>query len=119
MAPVLVVDDDAAIRECVAEVLSLEGFRVVEARDGREGLELLEAQRPSVVVLDLMMPVMSGWDFRREQRRRPTVADIPVIVVSAYDARGIAADRVLAKPFDLDTLTRAVHELAGPDRPSA
>ncbi len=113
MSVVLVVDDDPGIRECVAELLSFEGFRVLEARNGREGLELLERARPAVVVLDLMMPLMNGWEFRDEQKRRPEVANIPVIVVTAHNNPNVDADRVLPKPFDMDVLIRAVHECTG------
>ncbi len=113
MPAVLVVDDDPGIRECVAEFLSLEGFRVVEARHGREGLHLLEGVRPAVIVLDLMMPVMSGWEFMAEQKRRPEAANIPVIVMTAHNNPGVEAHLVLSKPFDMDVLIRAVREFAG------
>ena len=112
MPPVLVVDDDQSIRECVAEFLSFEGFEVCEACNGEEGLRLLESERPRVVVLDLMMPVMSGWEFRREQKLRPDLADIPVIVITASHDPDIDADRILTKPFDADVLIDAVHEAA-------
>jgi len=111
LAPVLVVEDDRDIRACVAEVLSAEGFRVLEAQNGRDGLTLLESERPAVVVLDLMMPVMSGWEFRLEQKCRPEVAGIPVIVMTAYSST-VDADRFLSKPFDVDELVEAVHQLA-------
>lgn len=118
MESVLVVDDDAAIRECIAEVLSTEGFDVQEARDGREGLRVLETARPRVVVLDLMMPVMTGWEFLAEKKqRRPALANIPVIVVTASDRPGVETERVLRKPFDLDALLAAVEELSGRSTP--
>ncbi|GEJ57412.1 hypothetical protein AMYX_21530 [Anaeromyxobacter diazotrophicus] len=108
------MDDDAAIRECIAELLSTEGFDVREARDGREGLRALDAAQPGVVVLDLMMPVMSGWEFlEAKKQRRPAVANIPVIVVTASDRPGVETERVLRKPFDLEALLAAVEELTG------
>jgi CheY-like chemotaxis protein len=107
---VLVVDDDDAIRECVAEALAFEGFGVVEARNGRVALDLLDREHPDVILLDLMMPVMNGWEFREEQKRRPTVAAIPVIVVTATMNPNIEADRVLTKPLSLDTLLATVHQ---------
>lgn len=111
---VLVVDDDPTIRECLAELLASEGFEVQEARNGREALQLqrLATAPPAIVVLDLMMPVMNGWQFLDEQKRRPTVASIPVIVVTASDEPAAGADRVLHKPFDLDVLIAAIDELA-------
>jgi CheY-like chemotaxis protein len=111
MAVLLVVDDDPGIREVVSEFLSTEGFQVLEARNGREGLELLERARPAAVVLDLMMPVMSGWEFLEEQKSRPQVADIPVIVMTAHNNPGIEAHLVLAKPFEMDHLIGAVRAL--------
>jgi CheY-like chemotaxis protein len=108
---VLVVDDEDIIRETVGEFLEDDGFRVVEAANGRDGLEVLERERPALVVLDLMMPVMSGWEFREEQKRRQHVASTPVIVMTAHPDARIVADRVFHKPFDPEALLGAVHEL--------
>jgi CheY-like chemotaxis protein len=113
MPAVLVVDDDADIRELLDELLSSEGFEVLAAANGRVGLGLLERWHPAVVVLDLMMPVMSGWEFRNEQKLRVDVAGIPVIVITATTTPDVDADRILQKPFDIDTLLATVHELAG------
>ena len=77
------MDDDDAMRAALAMVLAREGFRVLTAADGRSALEQLRAgPRPRLILLDLMMPVMDGFQFRAEQRRDPRLADIPVIVVS-------------------------------------
>jgi CheY-like chemotaxis protein len=82
--PVLVVEDDASVREMMAEFLDLEGFRPVTAANGREALTYLKnGGEAGVILLDLMMPVMTGFDFRREQQRDPLLAAIPVIVLSA------------------------------------
>lgn len=83
------------------------------AANGREALDVLEQWRPSVIVLDLMMPVMDGWDFRAEQLRRATIADVPVILLSgARDVRTsaeqLSAWLAIPKPFDLDVLLAAV-----------
>ncbi len=110
---VLVVDDDAAIRETLSDVFTEEGFEVTGASNGREALERLRACRHHLVVLDLMMPVMTGWEFREEQLRDPSIASVPVIVVSAAHApRPIAAAAFLSKPFDLDTMLRLADRLA-------
>ena len=81
---VLIVEDDAAICSSLSEALQDEGFNVTTAKNGSEALDLLRtAPPPSAIVLDLMMPVMDGWDFRNEQLRNPALKDIPVVVVTA------------------------------------
>src|SRR5881392_3915466 len=89
--PVLVVEDDEDIRDSLVEFLGDEGYEARGAGNGREALSLLAAiaPPPCLIILDLMMPVMDGRTFREEQLRRPDVADIPVIVISAY--RDLAA----------------------------
>ena len=85
---ILVVDDDADIRDSVAEVLEDAGYRVQQAANGREALDYLQASAyPCIILLDLMMPVMDGPQFRAAQQSKPTLAGIPVVVISA-GARG-------------------------------
>ncbi len=98
----LVVEDDTAIRECIAEALEMEGDSVSQARDGREGQEACE-HPPNLIVLDLMVPGMNGWQFRAAQKKDPAFADIPVIITSAVaepwsDMEEVAA--LFPKPFD-------------------
>lgn len=111
---ILVVEDDADTREMLGRFLELEGFRVETAANGRQALERLEAGAPAAaIVLDLMMPVMDGWEFRREQLRRAALANIPVIVVSAAGRerlRQIEADAYLSKPVDLEELRARIVE---------
>jgi CheY-like chemotaxis protein len=104
---VLVIDDDPDIRGAVVDLLHDHGFSTMAARDGRLALDLLDgvadsAQLPCVIVLDLMMPVMDGWTFRREQLRRAAWSAIPVIVISAM-ANSTNIDRgiseIVGKPF--------------------
>src|SRR4029079_8357095 len=84
--PVLIVEDDEDLREMMAQMLTLEGFEAVAVANGREALEYLhEAEKPDVILLDLMMPVMDGWEFRRQQQADPSLARLPVIVLSALD----------------------------------
>ena len=81
---VLVVEDDVDVRESLMLVLESEGYRTVGAANGREALDVLSGDEPvCLILLDLMMPVMDGWEFRAAQRRDPTIAGIPVIAGSA------------------------------------
>jgi len=122
---VLVVEDDRGIRDVLAAVLADEGYDVRQAANGREALAVLERWRPDAILLDLMMPVMDGWTFRREQRHRPAVAEVPVIVLSAVrdprrEAQELGAAGVLAKPFALTDVLETVGRILGgsgePDR---
>jgi two-component system chemotaxis response regulator CheY len=113
---VLVVDDDPDILATVEQILEIEGYAVLSARNGAEALSVLESHRPDVIILDLMMPVMDGWEFRRRLNGHPA-SDTPIIVVSAdrdiaRKAATIQADGYIAKPFDLDDLLREVHRFA-------
>jgi CheY-like chemotaxis protein len=118
---ILVVDDDPDILEAVGEILVDEGYRVARARDGQEALARLEGERPALVLLDLMMPVMDGVAFARAMRLVPEHAGIPVVVISADGdparARAVAAQGFLAKPFDIDDLLRAVSTHTGASGP--
>ena len=108
---ILVVDDDPDIRDSLKEVLEDEGYTVNSVANGREALEYLKrSPRPCVILLDLMMPVMDGWQFRREQKQDPTIAAIPLIVITATGKRPvlIAADELVMKPLDLGRLFEAV-----------
>src|SRR4051812_32961395 len=85
-ALVMVVDDDAGIRDAMQRLFEDEGHLVVTAPDGRQAIEILaNGFRPSVIFLDLLMPVMDGWQFRDAQRRLEHVCDVPVVVMSASD----------------------------------
>jgi CheY-like chemotaxis protein len=117
-ARILVVEDDHAIRESIAELLADEGYAVACAANGAEALDLLMADAaPSLILLDLMMPVMDGWAFRSAQRQDPRFAGIPVLVLSAGYGRdatsvaGLGVDGFLAKPFDREALVSTVHRL--------
>src|SRR3954463_2951434 len=109
---VLVVDDDPDIRDSLREVLEDEGYQVACVSNGREALDYLKVTAPSpcVILLDLMMPVMDGWQFRREQKLDPAIADIPLVVITATGKRPVlidAEERVL-KPLDLGRLFEAI-----------
>ena len=114
----LIIEDDLAIREMVAEILEHQGFRVASASNGAEALVMLdEGEPPGLILLDLMMPVMDGWEFRLAQRRDPRLADIPVIVLSAgagLESRlaALGAEAFIPKPFDLDHLLGTVRRIS-------
>jgi CheY-like chemotaxis protein len=106
---VLVVDDDRDIRETLQEILETEGYEVQTARNGADGLERARAVRPSLILLDLFMPVMDGAEFRHRQVEDTQLADIPVVIVSAaagleerIAALGVAGH--LEKPLDIEHL---------------
>jgi CheY-like chemotaxis protein len=114
MATVLLVEDNDDVREMISVALQLAGYDVVAARNGRAALDLLrERPRPCVILLDLMMPVMNGWEFRDALSREPQLQDVPVVVMSALDRemtqRAGAAD-YLEKPVDIDRLLEVVCE---------
>jgi DNA-binding response OmpR family regulator len=106
---ILVVDDERDIRDTIAELLAEEGYAVEEAGDGAEALAKARDCHPVVVLLDLMMPGMNGWEFRARQRGDPELASIPVIVLSALGkVPGVDAAAYLQKPFGLEDLLSAV-----------
>jgi CheY-like chemotaxis protein len=112
--PVLIVEDDADLREMMAQLLALEGYVATTVANGLEALEYLErGDKPNVILLDLMMPVMDGWEFRRQQQSDPAVAHVPVIILSAIDQRRAAdvdAVAFLKKPLDFDRLLELVRQ---------
>ncbi|HUL60967.1 MAG TPA: response regulator [Anaeromyxobacteraceae bacterium] len=109
----LVVEDDIDVREVLVDALRAEGYAVEAARNGQEALALLAVGPvPDAIVLDLLMPVMNGWQFREAQLRDTALARIPVIVVSASAPGSIGASVHLTKPFELATLIAAVERVA-------
>jgi CheY-like chemotaxis protein len=113
--PILIVEDDADLREMMAQLLSLEGFQAATVANGSEALQYLHNGhvKPDVILLDLMMPVMDGWEFRRKQQADPAFADVPVIVLSALDqsrAADVQAEAFLKKPLDFDRLLQLVRQ---------
>jgi len=108
---VLVVDDDAGIRESLRQVLQDAGYEVVEAADGRQALGML-TPRPALLLVDLMMPELDGWELLDELARTAPLAEIPVCVLSAIASHAPPnAKAVLQKPVDLDALLETVERL--------
>ncbi|HWG43864.1 MAG TPA: response regulator [Gemmataceae bacterium] len=120
---ILVIEDDIATREALALFLGQEGCQVLCAVDGRQALHLLRhGPRPDLILLDLMLPGMDGWQFRRQQQRDPYLASIPVVVVSAAgdlkgQARALGAVSLMSKPVELDHLLAEVRRFATLERP--
>ena len=117
---ILVIDDDPDIRSSLFDILGEEGYRVAGARNGREALDYLKNQtRPSLILLDMMMPEMDGWRFRREQQKLPELADIPVVVLSAHGnvrdaALALGAADYLRKPLRIDSLLEIAERYCRP-----
>ena len=116
---VLVVDDDEVIRQLIAVNLTLEGFEVETAVDGRDCLDKVSEIAPDVITLDVMMPRLDGWETAVQLRRDPKTSHIKVVLISARAqeddrARGerVGADAYLTKPFDPGEMIRVVRELA-------
>lgn len=114
-ATILVCDDDPSLRELVRAVLG-PAYRFAEAADGLEALALARELRPDLVVLDVMLPGLSGIEVLEALRLDEELRSIPVVVITAWshaelDAQGAGADRFVSKPFDPDDLSRAVEEL--------
>jgi PAS domain S-box-containing protein len=111
-ATLLLIEDAPDLQEVLSEMLTAAGYRVVAAAHGGEGLDRLRSGPPiHLILLDLMMPVMDGWRFREEQLHDPTLASIPVVVISANAEQGgrrIEADAVIPKPVDFDQLLRTI-----------
>ena len=109
MACVLVVEDDDALREAVADAISDAGYDVIQAENGQIALQKMRDASPCLVLLDLMMPVMDGWEVVAEMDGDPTLAKVPVCIVTAQDRltppRNVC---LLKKPLTLDTLLDTV-----------
>jgi CheY-like chemotaxis protein len=112
---ILVVEDDADAREAMVALLQMKGYRAVPAGNGKEALDYLNrAPVPDLIILDLWMPVMDGWQFRSEQVKDPRLKEIPVVVVTALsDQADVDANEVIIKPVDLDRLLTTVSHYCG------
>ena len=109
---VLIVDDDADIRDTLGDILTLRGYAVATAANGAEALRYLRTQPPPcLILLDLMMPVLDGWDFRSAQLADAHIASVPVAVISGTPPEGNrlpSADAYLRKPLELSSVLEVV-----------
>ncbi len=117
LATVMVVEDDADISDAIASTLEDHGYCVIVAANGQEALDKLRQapKPPHLILLDLMMPVLDGWQFREVQKGDPALADVPVVLLSAHvdirsAANQLAAVAWLKKPVDLRALLEVVEE---------
>jgi DNA-binding response OmpR family regulator len=115
MKVVMIVDDDDEAREALGAILAESGYRVLQAEHGAAAWKLLEGSPGGcdLILLDLMMPVMNGWDFRRKQRLDPRFVNIPVLMMSAGAHIAAVADDLgatdyIPKPIDIDVLVEKV-----------
>lgn len=118
MKRVLLVEDDASLRASMAEILTDSGYAVCSAGDGQAALAQARTWRPHVILLDLMMPTMNGWQFRAAQRQAPALARVPVIVISAFSDRAPQASlgeiaALLPKPFSAAALLEGIRRHTG------
>lgn len=115
-AHILYIEDERATFDLVNQALKPLGYRVVRANSGQQGLTMMKKQKPDLLLLDLMMPDVNGWDVYRAVKTDETLADIPVIVITArlsdYDRTVIAdlpqADGYIVKPFDVEQIVQIV-----------
>jgi CheY-like chemotaxis protein len=114
---VLIVEDDPDVREMLDSLLQYEGYTTDTAWNGAEALKQVERRRPCLVLLDLMMPVMDGWEFRECQLQDPAIADVPVICVTAMHEPEKASEALgvpcLQKPIEIDTILDIVESTCG------
>ena len=116
-ATVVVVEDNADMRDLLAEFLKMHGFAVITAEDGEAALPLIRQQQPDLVITDIDMPRLDGISMIRELRRWPETSTVPVLVLTAYRARSAneameaGATQTAFKPVELDTLIRVIKQL--------
>lgn len=117
---ILVIDDNADAVTALAQILEYEGYSVATAYDGREALQYLATHPlPGLIILDLMMPVMNGWEFRATLAKQPNYANVPVVIVTALaEAAEIDAAAIIPKPIDLKRLLGVVDRLLVSDADS-
>lgn len=116
MGPVLIVDDEFGIVEAVRDLLSDEGYPTATALNGREALERMARERPSMVLLDYMMPMLNGPGVLDAMLKDPSLHDVPVVMMSASPPefwQHLPCAGFLPKPFDIDQLLAVVHRIVG------
>ncbi len=118
MSYIMVVDDDESHRTLICDLLEEMGYRTVQASNGREALDLLESDMPMAVLLDLRMPVMSGWGLLDALKKMPRAKGLPIIIISGYgfewEAELVGAAGYISKPVDLDKVRATVQQIVGP-----
>lgn len=117
---VLLIEDHPAIRQLISIVLERPDIHIIFAADGLSGLEAIDAHEPDLLLLDLLLPDISGWEVLEWVRVRRSASELPVLIVTAYGGDGdeykafdLGANGYLAKPFDPEVLREAVSEMLG------
>src|SRR5881227_1381995 len=114
MQHILVVDDDESHRTLICDLLEEMGYQTAQAKNGREALDVLEGELPQAVLLDLRMPVMSGWGLLDALKKMPRARHLPIIIISAYgfewEAELVGASGYVSKPVDLDRVRSTVQQ---------
>lgn len=101
---VLIVDDDELIRDTLRELVEMTGCTALLASNGRDALKVMASRRPCLVILDLLMPVMTGSELIEEMRKEPALSGIPVVVSTSAPHRAPAGVPVVKKPVDIDVI---------------
>ncbi len=120
---ILVIEDDAGVRETLCHLLAEHGYQAIGAENGRQALDRLqELAPPGLILLDLSMPVMNGWEFRKRQMNDPRLVVIPIVVISGEEelrdkAQALGVEGYLAKPVDPEALFDTVSLYCGEDHP--
>ena len=118
MSHILVVDDDASHRTLICDALEEMGYRTEQAANGREALDTLSGDIPQAVLLDLRMPVMSGWGLLDALKKMPRARGLPIIIIPGYgfewEAELVGAAGYISKPVDLDKVRMTVQRIIGP-----
>jgi CheY-like chemotaxis protein len=119
MKTILVIDDEYALVESLTDLLEEEGYRVVSAANGKDGLTRVVKENPDLIITDFMMPIADGLELVRAVRALPTFQAVPVVMMSASDMAGMVTNRrlklsaFLSKPFQADELMSIVRKLIG------
>ena len=115
---ILVVDDEPKNRKLARDLLEVSGYEVIEAIDGKQGIEMAKSHKPDLILMDIMMPVMDGMEVTRILKADSTTQNIPILAVSSQAMKGdkeriigCGCDGYLAKPFDIDELMESIAEL--------
>ena len=123
MSCVLIVEDDDDTREFMELLISTSGYDTMAAADGQEALEKMRQRRPCMVLLDLHMPRMNGWEFREQQLRDPRLAEVPVVCLTAGSEPQLVSRRLglrcLSKPTDFQAILREIRAICKPSGVSA
>ena len=120
MAKILVVENEAVNREMIIDDLRLQGYEVVVAEDGQQGLDMASSQSPNIILLDMSLPVVDGWDVARQLKAASNTKDIPIIALTAHAMEGdrkrsleAGCDDYETKPYKIERLIEKIEQILG------